>query len=68
MTDYLSVAEVKKFGTYKHNAPKITFEKFYVEKALVPFEKLYPRTWSANTITLLGQSPMLLFLIFIWVT
>ena len=54
MTDYLSEAEVKKFGTYKHNAPKTTFEKFYVEKGLVPFEKLYPRSWSANTITLVG--------------
>ncbi len=39
-----------------------------MEKGLVPFEKLYPRQLSANSITLLGQMPMLLFLIFIWVT
>ena len=63
MTD----GELKKFSTYKHVAPKTTFEKFYVEKLLVPIEKhLFPKSWSANTITLLGQIPMFLFVLYLW--
>jgi hypothetical protein len=53
--NYMSDDELKKFSTYKHIAPKTTYEKFYVEKLLVPIEKhLFPKSWSANTITLIG--------------
>ena len=68
MTEYLTSAEIKKFDTYKHIAPKTTYEKFYVEKLLVPLEKLYPKSWSANTITLIGQSPMFFFMLYLWYT
>ena len=55
MSKYLSEDEIKKFSQYKHVAPKTTFETFYVTKALVPIEKnLYPKNWSANSITLIG--------------
>ena len=67
MTNYMTDGELKKFSTYKHVAPKTTFEKFYVEKLLVPIEKhLFPKSWSANTITLLGQIPMFLFVLYLW--
>ena len=68
MTEYLTSTEIKKFDTYKHIAPKTTLEKFYVEKFLVPLEKLYPASWSANMITLIGQTPMFLFMLYLWMT
>lgn len=52
---YLTDDEMKKFSAYKHTAPKTTFESFYVNTVLVPIEKnLFPKNWSANSITLVG--------------
>jgi phosphatidylglycerophosphate synthase len=65
--DYLTEAELKQLHSYKHVAPKTTFEKFYVEKFLVPVEKYaFPKSWSANTITLVGQAPMFFYYIYLW--
>lgn len=42
-------------------------ETFYVEKLLVPLEKnAFPKRWSANTVTLIGQSSLLSLMIFTW--
>ena len=41
-------------------------ESFYTQKALVPLEKLYPSTWSANTITIIGQIPPILVMLYAW--
>jgi len=44
-------------------------ETFYVEKLLVPIEKhFFPQSFSANTITLIGQFPSLIVMFTIWVT
>ena len=64
----LTPEQLKRFHTYKHIAPKTTLETFYVDKFLVPLEKLYPSRVSANTITLLGQGVLFFYVLFIMLT
>jgi hypothetical protein len=67
MDPYLSKDQLAKMSAYKHSAEKTTMETFYVEKLLVPIEKyMFPSSWSANTITLVGQTPMFLYLLYLW--
>ena len=67
MDPYLSKEQLAKLSVYKHSAEKTTMETFYVEKLLLPIEKhLYPSKWSANTITLVGQAPMFLYVLYLW--
>ena len=69
MEAYLTEEELTKLATYKHSADKTTLEKLYVEKLLVPIEKnLFPARWSANTITLMGQMPIFLYVLYLWAT
>lgn len=65
----MTKGELSKLQTYKHIAPKTTFETFYIEKLLVPIEKhMFPKSWSANTITLIGQVPIFFYLVYLWFT
>jgi hypothetical protein len=69
MEPFLTEEELTKLATYKHSADKTTLEKLYVEKLLVPIEKnLFPARWSANTITLMGQMPIFLYVLYLWAT
>eukprot|EP00347_Sterkiella_histriomuscorum_P006704 403351756 len=66
MTLVLTAEELANMKDYKHQADKTTMETFYVNKLLVPIEAAFPSHWSANTITLIGQVPILLVNFYLW--
>ncbi|CDW75744.1 choline ethanolaminephosphotransferase 1 [Stylonychia lemnae] len=62
----LTQDQLVEFHKYKHQSPKTTLEQFYVNTLLVPLEKAFPKNWSANAITILGQIPIILTVFLIW--
>ena len=62
----LTQQELQHLHNYKHSSPKTTLESYYVNTLLVPLEKAFPKNWSANTITIIGQIPIVLTVLLIW--
>ena len=40
---------------YKHYAPKTPYENFMLEKVTCHIEKKLPKSWTANTLTIIGN-------------
>lgn len=62
----LTADELSNMKDYKHQADKTTMETYYVNHLLVPVECAIPKRWSANTVTLIGQVPILLANFYLW--
>ena len=57
---YLNETEYKNLTTYKHFAPKTTFENWMLDNVTCHIEgKILPQHWTANTVTIVGNIPMI---------
>ena len=58
---YLNEVEYSNLESYKHFAPKTTFEKWMIDNVTCHIEeKIIPQHWTANSITILGNIPMVI--------
>jgi len=52
---YLSEEKYYNLTQYKHHAPKTPYENFMLDKVTIHVEKALPKSWTANTITIIGN-------------
>jgi beta-glucanase (GH16 family) len=57
----LDIDELNYLKTYKHSGDKTTYETFLVEYGLYHVERALPASWSANTVTIVGQVPLIIW-------
>ena len=62
----LNDEELVKFSKYQHSVPKSTLDQFYVNGPTGFAETFLPSCLSANSVTLLGQLPVLVLLLVIF--
>ena len=53
--EYLSTKEYAALEQYKHYAPKTTYELFMLNNVTTHIEKRLPSSWTANTVTIIGN-------------
>lgn len=64
----LSNEELETMSTYKHSADKTSLECWLIKGPLGYVERMFPSILSANTLTLMGQLPVILLLFYIFAT
>ena len=65
----LTDKELTNLSNYTHCTGKSSYEKFLIAGPLGWVEKMHPNFLSANSITIIGQSPlMVLVLLMLWNT
>ena len=64
----LSQAELETFASYKHSAAKTTLEHWMAQGPTGYAERLWPGFLSANSLTLIGQMPLLFMLLYVFYT
>ena len=64
----LSQTELELFSNYKHSASKTTLDRWFINGPTGFLERMWPSFISANSLTLIGQIPVQLMLLYVFYT
>ena len=64
----LDIEELKSFSNYRHSAEKTTFELGLSFILGIVEKYFYPSSWSANLVSVIGQLPIQIFVVYVLVT
>ena len=64
----LSQTELEMLSTYKHSTSKTTLDRWFINGPTGFLERMWPSFISANSLTLIGQTPVLFMLLYVFYT